>query len=100
MSIELERTQDILAYLGAHKPAGQFLCGFAMETENLIENARGKLERKNLDMIAANSLRTKGCGLCGRYERGDTADKRRNRGVADALKRRDGRPHFNKNQHA
>lgn len=65
MSIELERTQDILAYLGAHKPAGQFLCGFAMETENLIENARGKLERKNLDMIAANSLRTKGAGFAG-----------------------------------
>ena len=65
MSIELERTQDILAYLGAHKPAWQFLCGFAMETENLIENARGKLERKNLDMIAANSLRTKGAGFAG-----------------------------------
>ena len=65
MSIELERTQDILAYLGAHKSAGQFLCGFAMETENLIENARGKLERKNLDMIAANSLRTKGAGFAG-----------------------------------
>ena len=63
MSIELERTQDILAYLGAHKPAGQFLCGFAMETENLIENARGKLERKNLDMIAANNLKQDGAGF-------------------------------------
>ena len=65
MAIELERTDDILAYLGAHRREGQFLCGFAMETENLIENARGKLERKNLDMIAANSLRTKGAGFAG-----------------------------------
>lgn len=63
MFIELERTEDILAYLGAHKQEGQFLCGFSMETENLLENAVGKLKRKNLDMIVANSLRTAGAGF-------------------------------------
>lgn len=63
MFIELERTDDILAYLGAHKQEGQFLCGFSMETENLLENAAGKLKRKNVDMIVANSLRTKGAGF-------------------------------------
>lgn len=63
MFIELERTDDILAYLGAHKQEGQFLCGFSMETENLLENAAGKLKRKNLDMIVANSLRTAGAGF-------------------------------------
>ena len=64
LSIAVERTPDILGTIGPKKK-GQFLCGFAMETENLIENARGKLERKNLDMIAANSLRTKGAGFAG-----------------------------------
>lgn len=63
MFIELERTDDILAYLGAHKQEEQFLCGFSMETENLLENAAGKLKRKNLDMIVANSLRTAGAGF-------------------------------------
>lgn len=63
MTIELERTTDILATLGAEKPAGQFLCGFSMETENLLENAAGKLKRKHLDMIVANSLRTQGAGF-------------------------------------
>ncbi|MGN0479485.1 MAG: bifunctional phosphopantothenoylcysteine decarboxylase/phosphopantothenate--cysteine ligase CoaBC [Hominenteromicrobium sp.] len=63
MTIELERTTDILAALGAEKPAGQFLCGFSMETENLLENAAGKLRRKHLDMIVANSLRTQGAGF-------------------------------------
>lgn len=63
MEIELERTVDILAYLGAHKAPGQFLCGFAMETENLLENAAGKLRRKNVDMIVANSLRAQGAGF-------------------------------------
>ena len=51
MCIELERTQDILGFLGAHKKEGQFLCGFSMETENMIENSRKKLEKKNLDLI-------------------------------------------------
>ena len=65
LSVALERTDDILAYLGAHKREGQFLCGFAMETENLLENAAGKLARKNLDLIVANSLRTEGAGFGG-----------------------------------
>ncbi len=63
MSIPLERTKDILAYLGEHKREGQILCGFAMETENLIENAMSKLMRKNLDIIAANSIRQSGAGF-------------------------------------
>jgi len=63
MDIALERTDDILKYLGGHKRPGQFLCGFSMETENVLENSRGKLVRKNLDMIAANDLRTAGAGF-------------------------------------
>ena len=63
LSIELKRTQDILKYLGAHKPDGQFLCGFSMETDNVIENSRKKLTSKNADMICANSLRTAGAGF-------------------------------------
>ncbi|MBQ7231459.1 MAG: bifunctional phosphopantothenoylcysteine decarboxylase/phosphopantothenate--cysteine ligase CoaBC [Oscillospiraceae bacterium] len=63
LSIELKRTQDILKYLGAHKHAGQFLCGFSMETDNVIENSRKKLTGKNADMICANSLRTAGAGF-------------------------------------
>ena len=65
MAIELKRTQDILKYLGAHKREGQFLCGFSMETDNVIENSRKKLASKNADMICANSLRTKGAGFGG-----------------------------------
>lgn len=63
MSIELERTEDILQYLGAHKEKGQFLCGFSMETENMIENSRRKLEKKNLDLIVANNLKEQGAGF-------------------------------------
>lgn len=63
MSIELERTEDILGFLGAHKREGQFLCGFSMETEHMIENSRSKLERKNLDLIVANNLKQKGAGF-------------------------------------
>lgn len=63
MSIPLKRTQDILKYLGAHKRPGQFLCGFSMETDNVIENSRAKLAKKNADMICANSLRTAGAGF-------------------------------------
>ena len=62
---ELERTDDILAFRGEHKRQGQFLCGFAMETEDLLENARKKLEKKHLDMIVANSLRVEGAGFGG-----------------------------------
>ena len=65
LCIELERTDDILAYLGAHKRSGQFLCGFSMETENMLENSRAKLRKKNLDMIAANNLRVAGAGFQG-----------------------------------
>ena len=61
--IELERTDDILKYLGENKKDGQFICGFSMETENLIENSRAKLAKKNVDMIVANSLRTEGAGF-------------------------------------
>ena len=63
LSIELTRTQDILKHLGANKPAGQFLCGFSMETDNVIENSRKKLTGKNADMICANSLRAAGAGF-------------------------------------
>lgn len=65
MAIALKRTQDILKYLGQHKRPGQFLCGFSMETENLLENSRKKLLSKNCDMICANSLRTAGAGFGG-----------------------------------
>ena len=62
-SLPLERTDDILAWLGANRRPGQFLCGFSMETENLLENSRKKLEKKNIDMIAANSLKEPGAGF-------------------------------------
>ncbi len=64
-SIALEPTQDILGYLGEHRTEGQFLCGFAMETQNLLENAAAKLVKKNVNMICANSLKTKGAGFAG-----------------------------------
>lgn len=63
MNIPLKRTKDILKYLGEHKPDGQVICGFSMETENVIENSRKKLTSKNCDMICANSLRTAGAGF-------------------------------------
>ena len=62
-SIELERTDDILKYLGEHKVPGQFLCGFSMETENMLENSRKKLAKKNLDMVVANNLKVAGAGF-------------------------------------
>ena len=65
LTLEMERTDDILAYLGSHRQPGQFLCGFSMETENLLENSRRKLEKKNLDMVAANSLKVEGAGFGG-----------------------------------
>ena len=61
--LELCRTKDILGWLGEHRKSGQFLCGFSMETENLIENSRAKLARKRVDMIAANHLFTPGAGF-------------------------------------
>lgn len=63
MGIPLKRTQDILKYLGEHKREGQFLCGFSMETDQVLENSRKKLYSKNCDMICANSLRTAGAGF-------------------------------------
>ncbi len=63
MTIELERTEDILAYLGAHRRNGQFLCGFSMETEHMLGNSRLKLEKKNIDMIVANNLKQAGAGF-------------------------------------
>lgn len=61
--LELERTEDILSYLGAHKKEGQFICGFSMETENMLENSRIKLEKKKVDMIVANNLKVAGAGF-------------------------------------
>ena len=65
MILELERTDDILLWLGEHRRPGQLLCGFSMETENLLENSRRKLQRKHLDLIAANSLTEEGAGFGG-----------------------------------
>nr|WP_288631170.1 bifunctional phosphopantothenoylcysteine decarboxylase/phosphopantothenate--cysteine ligase CoaBC [uncultured Blautia sp.] len=64
-SIKLERTDDILKYLGRHKKQGQFLCGFSMETRDMLRNSRAKLEKKNLDMVAANNLKVEGAGFQG-----------------------------------
>ena len=63
MAIELERTDDILKWLGEHKKDSQFLCGFSMETEHMLENSRAKLKKKNLDMIVANNLKVAGAGF-------------------------------------
>ena len=63
MSIPLDRTQDILKYLGEHKRPNQFLCGFSMETKDMLENSRRKLVHKNLDMIVANNLKQAGAGF-------------------------------------
>ena len=65
MSIELEKTDDILGYLGEHRLPGQFLCGFSMETQNMIGNSRAKLGKKHLDMVAANNLKVAGAGFQG-----------------------------------
>ena len=63
LSLKLERTQDILAWVGAHKPEGLFVCGFSMETEHLLENSSVKLHKKNMDMIVANNLKPPGAGF-------------------------------------
>lgn len=63
MAIQLKRTSDILRYLGEHKKDGQIICGFSMETDNVLENSKKKLSSKNCDMICANSLRTHGAGF-------------------------------------
>ena len=64
-AIPLKRTQDILKTLGQNRTEKQFLCGFSMETENMIENSKQKLEKKNLDMVVANNLHVKGAGFAG-----------------------------------
>ena len=63
MSIELDRTQDILKYLGEHRREGQFYCGFSMETQNMLENSLVKLDKKNIDMVVANNLKIAGSGF-------------------------------------
>ena len=63
MNLVLERTEDILAWLGVHRRPGQFLCGFSMETEHMLENSRAKLEKKKIDMIVANNLKQTGAGF-------------------------------------
>lgn len=63
LTLELERTDDILKWLGENKLEGQFLCGFSMETEHMLENSREKLKRKKIDMIVANNLKVEGAGF-------------------------------------
>ena len=63
LSIALERTDDILGWLGQHRRDGQFLCGFSMETQNMLENSRAKLAKKHIDMIVANNLKVEGAGF-------------------------------------
>ncbi len=65
LKIELERTDDILAWIGKNKRKSQFVCGFSMETQNMLENSRKKLEKKQIDMICANNLKVKGAGFAG-----------------------------------
>lgn len=63
LSIELKRTRDILKYLGGHRVPGQVICGFSMETRDMLENSREKLQKKNVDMICANNLKMSGAGF-------------------------------------
>ena len=63
LSLPLSRTRDILAWLGEHRKPGQFLCGFSMETRDMVENSKKKLEKKHLDLIAANNLKQEGAGF-------------------------------------
>ena len=65
LNIPLSRTEDIIGFLGEHKKPGQFLCGFSMETRDLIENSKAKLSKKNLDMIVANNVKVEGAGFAG-----------------------------------
>ena len=69
LTLTLERTRDILGWLGEHKAPGQFLCGFSMETRDMVENSRKKLLKKNLDLIAANNLKEAGAGFGGSTNR-------------------------------
>ena len=69
LNLALERTQDILGWLGEHKAPGQFLCGFSMETRDMVENSRKKLVKKHLDLIVANNLKEEGAGFGGSTNR-------------------------------
>ena len=90
MSIELERTDDIIASLGQNKKKTLFLCGFSMETENMLENAKNKLENKNLDMIVANNVKSRRGRIWNRYECGNDYHKRYVRGIAIMSKKSSG----------
>ena len=81
MNIALERTDDILAWLGAHRREGQVLCGFSMETQNMLENSRAKLVKKNVDMIVANSLRISRSRIRHGHQPRDRHHERRRRGA-------------------
>ena len=63
LSVALERTQDILAWVGEHKPEKLFVCGFSMETKDLLQNSAAKLHKKNMDMIVANNVKVAGAGF-------------------------------------
>lgn len=63
LSIPLKRTQDILQYLGDHRRSGQVICGFSMETRDMLANSAAKLEKKHVDMICANNLKVAGAGF-------------------------------------
>ena len=63
LTLELVRTTDILAYIGENKKEHQFVCGFSMETEHMLEHSRAKLQKKKIDMIAANNLKVEGAGF-------------------------------------
>ena len=63
MAIPLKRTRDILGYLGEHRTSGQIICGFSMETRDMLENSRAKLTKKHVDMICANNLKVPGAGF-------------------------------------
>ena len=93
LTLALERTDDILAWVGAHKPAGLYLCGFSMETRDLIENSTAKLRKKNLDLIVANNPEGARRGLWRGHQRGDADLPRRRRGPAAAKQGRRGHAH-------
>ena len=76
MAIALERTTDILGYVGEHKKPEQIICGFSMETQNMLENSRKKLKKKHLDMIVANNLKEQGAGFGTDTNRGCNAWER------------------------
>lgn len=93
ISIELERTDDILAFLGKNKKPGQILCGFSMETQSLIENSKKKLSAKNLDLIIANNLKNAGRRISGGHKPSHNNFKRFSKRTSADAKRRTCKPH-------